>query len=41
MVSIDDNNLIKKWDKNYLLSNNGVKVYQQKQCDSPLNNLQM
>jgi len=25
-----DNNLIKKWDKNYLLSNNGAKVCQQK-----------
>jgi len=30
MVSIVDNNLIKKWDKNFLLSNNGVKVGQQK-----------
>jgi len=29
MVSIDDN-LIKKWDKNYLLSNNDAKVCQQK-----------
>jgi len=27
MISIDDNNLIEKWDKNYLLSNNGIKVF--------------
>jgi len=25
MVSTDNNNLIKKWDKNYFLSNNGAK----------------
>jgi len=30
MVSIDNNNLIKKCDKNDLLSNNGTKVCQQK-----------
>jgi len=30
MVFIDDNNLIEKWDKNNLLSNNGTKICQQK-----------
>jgi len=30
MVSIDDNNLIEKWDKNHLLSNNDTKICQQK-----------
>jgi len=30
MISIDDNNLIEKWDKNCLLSNNGIKVCQEK-----------
>jgi len=30
MVFIDDNNLIYKRDKHYLMSNNGTKVCQQK-----------
>jgi len=30
MVSIVDNNLSEKWDKNHLLWNNGTKVCQQK-----------